>query len=296
MVQLYHRVSRLQSRPIMIPSGVVPSVSGSDIVVHWNAVPTADSYNVYASIDGEAWTLLGNEATTSYSFTPTASGEYNFRVTSVRGTQESAPSAETLLDDVFLFVVNSTQTISGQFSTSGGSIIVNWGDGTSNTYSGTDQAWSKDYGTTVDELVIIDEASKLTKFTMDAAGADISFDLADLPSKLTYFRCQGSNTVSGSLADLPSGLMTFSCQGSNTVDTYITKTWTTKPTTFVLVPVAPGGLSETEVNQLLIDLDQDLDWTTGTITLTGTNAAPTGAGLTAANNMAAEGASITVNS
>jgi hypothetical protein len=153
---------------------------------------------------------------------------------------------------------------------------------------------------------------------MDQSGADISFDLghlpinltsflcsgsntvsgslADLPAGLTYFRCYGSNTVSGSLADLPAGLTYFNCQGSNTIDTYTTRTWTTKPSTFTLVPVSPGGLSETEINQLLVDLDEDLDWTTGTITLIGTNAAPTGAGLIAVNNMRSEGATVTVNS
>jgi hypothetical protein len=213
--------------------------------------------------------------------------------------------------------VNSTQTISGLFSTTG-EITVHWGDGTSNTYNGTDQAWSKDYGSAVDELVVIEGSDYITKFTMDQSGADISFDLghlpinltsflcsgsntvsgslADLPAGLTYFRCYGSNTVSGSLADLPAGLTYFNCQGSNTIDTYTTRTWTTKPSTFTLVPVSPGGLSETEINQLLVDLDEDLDWTTGTITLIGTNAAPTGAGLIAVNNMRSEGATVTVNS
>jgi hypothetical protein len=102
--------------------------------------------------------------------------------------------------------------------------------------------------------------------------------------------------VSGSLADLPSGLTYFNCYGLNTIDTYTTRTWTTKPSTFVFVPVSPGGLFETEINQLLVDLDEDLEWASGTITLTGTNAAPTGVGLAAANNIAAEGATITVNS
>ena len=95
---------------------------------------------------------------------------------------------------------------------------------------------------------------------------------------------------------LPANLREFRCDGSNTIDTYTTRTWATKPSTFVFVPVSPGGLSETEINQLLVDLDEDLEWTSGTITLTGTNAAPTGAGLTAVNNMRSEGATVTVNS
>jgi hypothetical protein len=389
------------------PTNITAEVSGSDIVISWTAAKSVDGYHVYQQIDGGTWTKLNATATTdlTYTLTPTEPGEYNFLVTSVRGSAESAPSAETLLDDVFYFAVNSTQTISGLFSTTG-EITVHWGDGTSNTYNGTDQAWSKDYGSAVDELVVIEGSDYITKFTMDQSGADISFDLghlpinltnficygsntvsgslADLPSGLTYFNCQGSNTVSGSLADLPSGLTSFLCQGSNTIsgsladlpsgltsflcyglntvsgsladlpdgltyfncygsntvsgsladlpsgltyficsgsntvsgsladlpsgltyficyglntiDTYTTRTWTTKPSMFTLVPVSPGGLSETEINQLLVDLDEDLEWTSGTITLTGTNAAPTGVGLTAANNMDAEGATVTVNS
>ena len=45
----------------------------------------------------------------------------------------------------------------------------------------------------------------------------VSGDLSDLPSELTYFRCTGSNTISGDLSDLPSELTAFHCQGSNTV-------------------------------------------------------------------------------
>ena len=46
---------------------------------------------------------------------------------------------------------------------------------------------------------------------------DFSFNLSFIPSALSYFRCTGSNTVSGDLADLPSVLTYFSCYGSNTI-------------------------------------------------------------------------------
>ena len=46
---------------------------------------------------------------------------------------------------------------------------------------------------------------------------DFSFNLSFIPSALSYFRCTGSNTVSGDLADLPSVLTYFYCTGSNTV-------------------------------------------------------------------------------
>jgi hypothetical protein len=65
----------------------------------------------------------------------------------------------------------------------------------------------------------------------------------------------------------------------------------------ICVPALTGGLDVGEINALLIDLDESTEftWTSGTITLTGTNAAPTGLGLTAKNNMDAEGASVSTN-
>lgn len=110
--QLYYRMSKIKNRPPLSPRNVTAEVSGSDIVVGCDAVPTADSYNFYTSIDGGTWTLLGNEATTSYTFTPTEPGEYNFYVTSVRGSAESVPSAETLTTETMMETVYS-DTITG---------------------------------------------------------------------------------------------------------------------------------------------------------------------------------------
>ena len=45
----------------------------------------------------------------------------------------------------------------------------------------------------------------------------ISGALSGLPSGLTSFYCLGSNTISGALSDLPSDLTYFYCQGSNTI-------------------------------------------------------------------------------
>ena len=242
----------------------------------------------------------------------------------------------------FEFDVNNTQVISGQFSTiSGQEISVDWGDGSArDTYSGTDQAWSHDYGSAVNATVRIFGSVVLTKFKMDASGADISFDVANLPSGLTYMYVSGSNTVSGDVANLPSGLtymyvsgsntvsgdvanmpsgltilyvsgsntltgdvanmpsgVTYlAVSGSNTIADYTSKTWTTKPATFKIIPVSPGGLSTAEVDQLLIDLDDDLTWASGdVITLTGTNAVPSSASDAAVNNMTSEGATVTTN-
>ena len=264
----------------------------------------------------------------------------------------------------FEFDVNNTQVISGQFSTiSGQEISVDWGDGSArDIYSGTDQAWSHDYGSAVDATVRIFGSVVLTKFTMTESGADISFDVANLPSGLTYLYVTGYNTISGDVANLPSGLtrlgvtgyntisgdvanlpsgltrsdvygsntlsgdivnlpsglttlgvygsntlsgdivnlpsgLTYlNVTGSNTIADYTSKTWTTKPATFKIIPVSPGGLSTAEVDQLLIDLDDDLTWATGNvITLTGSNEARSSDSDAAVNNMTADGATITTN-
>ena len=242
----------------------------------------------------------------------------------------------------FEFDVNSTQVISGQFSTiAGQEISVDWGDGSArDTYSGTDQAWSHDYGAAVNATVRVFGSVVLTKFKMDASGADISFDIANLPSGLTdcivegsntisgdivnlpsglkylrvygsntisgdivnlpsgliYLRIYGNNTITGDIVNLPSGLTDFYITGNNTIADYTSKTWTTKPSIFGLVPVSPGGLSTAEVDQLLIDLDDDLTWSSGdVINLTGSNEARSSASDAAVNNMTAEGATITTN-
>jgi len=121
-------------------------------------------------------------------------------------------------DRFFRFNVINTQTIAGEFSTMDGKTIeVDWGDGSRSTYSGIDQAYSKDYGSAGNRTVTICRSGLLTKFTMMQAGANITFNLANLPAGLTYFYCLGSNTVSGDLANLPAGLTHFYCFGSNTV-------------------------------------------------------------------------------
>ena len=242
----------------------------------------------------------------------------------------------------FEFDVNNTQTITGLFSTvAGQEISVDWGDGSvRSTYSGADQAYSKDYGSAGNHTVRIFGSVVLTKFWMDTAGADISFDIANAPLGLVYLYITGSNTLygdianapsglvylivfgsntlygdianapsgltqlnvrggnslTGNIANLPAGVTYLHITGSNTIADYTGKNWTTKPTTFKLIPVGAGGLSEAEIDQLFIDFDDDLVWAAGNvITLTGTNAAPSAASAAARTNIANEGCTITTN-
>ena len=125
----------------------------------------------------------------------------------------------------------------------------------------------------------------------------LSGDITNLPAGLTSLRCGGSNILSGDITNLPAGLATFYCTGRNTISDYTTPhTWTTKPAAFQLKPVAPGGLSTAEIDQLLIDFDDDLAWSSGDIIeLTGANAARSSASDAAVSNIVAEGCSVTTN-
>ena len=197
----------------------------------------------------------------------------------------------------FTFSVIATRTISGLLSTKEGtSVTVDWGDGTSNTYSGTDQASSKDYGSVGNRTVVFTSGSdKLTKFTMTRIGANISFDLSQLPRSLTYFNCVGSNTITGNLSSLPVGLTYFSCSGSNTIGDYSGKAWANNQIRIYFVPVAGGGLSSAEIDQLLIDLAAaGGTWSADKqVYLRGTNAARTAASDAAVATLVSKGVTVT---
>ena len=62
-------------------------------VISWNAVATADSYNVYRSVDASTYTLLGNTTNTEYSDTDLAKGlTYSYKCRSVISGVESEDS------------------------------------------------------------------------------------------------------------------------------------------------------------------------------------------------------------
>jgi len=223
--------------------------------------------------------------------------------------------------DVFKINVNQSQIVSGVFRTlADAEIEVNWGDGSSNTYSGTDdQAYSHDYGSVGDYIINLIEKSKncLTKFTMGKSGTDISFDIGASPRGLTFLDVQGSNTISGNVGTAPIGLTFFAISGyntisgdvgtvpigvlrlyiygRNTISDYTTGIWVGAKQRFIIVPVSPGGLDATEIDNLFIDFDAGVDCSEIIIYLTGTNAAPTSASQTARDHIISEGGTITTN-
>jgi len=224
------------------------------------------------------------------------------------------------LREPWQFAVINTQIISGQFSTaSGTSITVNWGDGTSNTYSGTNQAYSKDYGSAGNRTVMITDAkSNLTAYTMTQSGANVSFDLASLPRGLlslilfgsntvagnlsslpegiTYFVCRGANTVTGNLSSLPVGVVYFNIEGVNTVADYSERPWSENMRYVYHRPAVGSGLSTAEVDQLLIDLSEVSVWNLEkAIDLRGNNAPRSSASDAAVATLISKGVAVTTN-
>ncbi len=203
----------------------------------------------------------------------------------------------------------------------GSKVVIDWGDNTSSTVAGPVAAvdyvhtyaangayktrFLGDYRALTHCVLtsggsfsgsLADLPSGLTYFYCTGSNT-ISGSLADLPSGLTSFTCTGSNTISGSLADLPSGLTYFYCTGSNTISDYVTRSWANNMTRVYCIPVAPGGLDSSEIDQLLIDLAAaGGTWVAPKeVNLTGVNAAPGVDGLAARDVLVDKGVTVTVN-
>lgn len=115
----------------------------------------------------------------------------------------------------------------------------------------------------------------------------ITGNLNGLPLTLNQLQIGGSNTVSGNLSSLSSLLIYINFYGNNTISDYTSgKTWNNNINFFRITPVAGGGLSSTEVDNLIIDLNGSA-WagTSRTLSLIGTNAARTAASNAAVTSL-----------
>jgi len=96
------------------------------------------------------------------------------------------------------------------------------------------------------------------------------------------------------LSSLPTWLTYFNCQGSNTIADYSGRTWAGNQRYVYLVPVIGGGLSSSEIDQLLIDLAVVSTWVIEKIVyLRGTNAARTAASDAAVATLVSKGVTVT---
>ena len=215
---------------------------------------------------------------------------------------------------IFLTAANSTFTFNaiataghltfgGQFRTvAGSSITVVWGDGSSNNvYTGTGQVYTHTYSGPGTYAVIVSNASAMTQFTMTTGSANIAFNIATVPSSVLYLYIAGNNTVSGTIP----ATVYLSVTGNNTISGYSSVAWPSNMQYVCTIPVS-GGISGVAgscgtnscIDQIFIDLDAAGGTWTGnkTITLTGTNGAPTAASAAARTDLTSvKGVAITHN-
>ena len=122
-----------------------------------------------------------------------------------------------------------------------------------------------------------------------------SGELSGFPSNMTYYSNLGLNTTTGDIADLPSTMIYYWNKGRNTVDTYTSgHTFSSSIYNFRHEPYTGYGLTSTMVDNLLIDLDTSV-MSSGSISLTGNNAARTTASDTAVSNLQGRGVTVDTN-
>lgn len=129
-----------------------------------------------------------------------------------------------------------------------------------------------------------------------------SGNISGLPSGLTYYRNIGNNTATGNIANIPSNIEYFHNQGLNTVVDYTSgRTWKDPMRTFISLPTsASGGLSSTEVDNLLINLSVP-NWVitnvldTKIVNIGGYNAARTSASNSAVSTLISKGVTVITN-
>jgi hypothetical protein len=123
--------------------------------------------------------------------------------------------------DEFNFQIINQQTTSGTFDVaSGKTITIDWGDGTSNDYTGTGVAWTHTYstysGVTYD--CKMSKASALMSIvSLVGAGTGLRFDIGQLPRSVTYLNINANNIIYGLIDNLPNGMTRFTLYGQNLV-------------------------------------------------------------------------------
>ena len=83
-------------QPISAPTGLSATPSGTSIIVTWNAVARAISYEVYRSADGSKFNLLGKTNATSYTDASPLTGNNYYAVKAIGANSSSEQSLSTL--------------------------------------------------------------------------------------------------------------------------------------------------------------------------------------------------------
>lgn len=142
-----------------------------------------------------------------------------------------------------------------------------------------------------------DLSSSLINFTLEGNNT-VYGTLSNISafSSLQIFNVDGNNTISGDFNDVPANIKTCIILGNNTVSDYTyPHTWASTMANVILSPVS-GGLDDTQVDNLLIDLANVTTWVgEKQVTLQGTNAARTSASDAAVATLQGKGVTVTTN-
>lgn len=138
------------------------------------------------------------------------------------------------------------------------------------------------------------DISKLTFLNyIFARGSNIlSGDISGL-TLLTYIKVYGSNTLSGDINPIVNGITYLVLDPCNMVTYTSGATWSNA--TVTINPAVGYGYSSTEIDNILIDMDNSGVFSGKTITLQGSNAARSSASDTAVANLEAAGCTIITN-
>ena len=136
--------------------------------------------------------------------------------------------------------------------------------------------------------------STLTNFWI-IGNNTITGDISTAPSGLVSYSLDGLNTLYGDVANIPASVTYFSMGGNNTISDYTAgRVWASNINNITILPLS-GGLSSTEVDDLLIDLSATTFSSPKLINISGINAARTTASDAAVLSLQAQGVSVTTN-
>lgn len=154
----------------------IPSISGQ---VSWvdNSGGTAQ-YEVYSSYNGNPYVFLGTTLAGATSYIDTTckqNASVVYRIRAKKGTLYSDYVTATALVTPLCWKTNqstlNTVTISTLNIVAGYSVVVNWGDGTSNTYSGNNSTITKNYTITNNyNISISGDTNRITSLVYNGAG------------------------------------------------------------------------------------------------------------------------------
>lgn len=134
--------------------------------------------------------------------------------------------------------------------------------------------------------------------TINITGANTIYGLlSNLSSIVQALIVHGNNTIGGDIGGTVTGLYQLDILGYNTISDYSGKSWNTFQNRLIITPVAPGGLSSVEIDQLLIDINSDCTFagSSRVVSLLGANAAPTAASAAARASLVAKGVTLYTN-